>query len=692
MRWLDYPFYRFIVFFVLGILLGHYLEISLEFWLPFVGISFLLSIAFFFWKPFKGYSKLLFTSFVLLFFLGLGGAVMILKSDVLPSNHFVKSVVKGEDALLELQLREQLSSNQYNHRFYADVTRIDSTQTTGKVLVLFRRADSVKFIAGDQLIVYDDINDASDSRNPGDFNYKEYLESIDVYGQVYVDKPRILNTESNQSSLPWYVKYRNQLLHNLKQTNLTPNSRSMVEALVLGQRQNVDPIITKNFRDAGVIHILALSGLHVGIILLILQFALRWMQSIRYGKILQTVLIIILLWCFALITGMSPSILRAVTMFSFVAIGMSMNRKRSVFHSLTISAFFLLLFDPRLLFQVGFQLSYTAVLAIVLLQPLFARALPRIKFWLPRKLWEVFTVTLAAQIGVAPLSIFYFHQLPMAFLVGNLALLLFLPLILVAAIIFIVTMQLGIPNVWLGDGLNLIFENIIAFIGYISSFKSFVLTDLYIEPVEVILIYIILLSSIIFLRPAVLRSRRERFKIMRVNNGLHITVLGIILLVAFGTMKFLNTNDNFLILHQSRGSAIAITNAQESRLLTHFPSMDAERRLNSFSRLSQMEFFKDTKLKIDSLPAQIHYLDTDLFVIDESTAYLETDVEHPIVLLSNSPKINLDQVITKMQPKLIITDGSNYRNFVERWQKTCLERNVAFINTYESGAINLLNY
>ena len=692
MRWLDYPFYRFIVFFVLGILLGHYLEISLEFWLPFVGISFLLSIAFFFWKPFKGYSKLLFTSFVLLFFLGLGGAVMILKSDVLPSNHFVKSVVKGEDALLELQLREQLSSNQYNHRFYADVTRIDSTQTTGKVLVLFRRADSVKFIAGDQLIVYDDINDASDSRNPGDFNYKEYLESIDVYGQVYVDKPRILNTESNQSSLPWYVKYRNQLLHNLKQTNLTPNSRSMVEALVLGQRQNVDPIITKNFRDAGVIHILALSGLHVGIILLILQFALRWMQSIRYGKILQTVLIIILLWCFALITGMSPSILRAVTMFSFVAIGMSMNRKRSVFHSLTISAFLLLLFDPRLLFQVGFQLSYTAVLAIVLLQPLFARALPRIKFWLPRKLWEVFTVTLAAQIGVAPLSIFYFHQLPMAFLVGNLALLLFLPLILVAAIIFIVTMQLGIPNVWLGDGLNLIFENIIAFIGYISSFKSFVLTDLYIEPVEVILIYIILLSSIIFLRPAVLRSRRERFKIMRVNNGLHITVLGIILLVAFGTMKFLNTNDNFLILHQSRGSAIAITNAQESRLLTHFPSMDAERRLNSFSRLSQMEFFKDTKLKIDSLPAQIHYLDTDLFVIDESTAYLETDVEHPIVLLSNSPKINLDQVITKMQPKLIITDGSNYRNFVERWQKTCLERNVAFINTYESGAINLLNY
>ena len=692
MRWLDYPFYRFIVFFVLGILLGHYLEISLEFWLPFVGISFLLSIAFFFWKPFKGYSKLLFTSFVLLLFLGLGGAVMILKSDVLPSNHFVKSVVKGEDALLELQLREQLSSNQYNHRFYADVTRIDSTQTTGKVLVLFRRADSVKFIAGDQLIVYDDINDASDSRNPGDFNYKEYLESIDVYGQVYVDKPRILNTESNQSSLPWYVKYRNQLLHNLKQTNLTPNSRSMVEALVLGQRQNVDPIITKNFRDAGVIHILALSGLHVGIILLILQFALRWMQSIRYGKILQTVLIIILLWCFALITGMSPSILRAVTMFSFVAIGMSMNRKRSVFHSLTISAFLLLLFDPRLLFQVGFQLSYTAVLAIVLLQPLFARALPRIKFWLPRKLWEVFTVTLAAQIGVAPLSIFYFHQLPMAFLVGNLALLLFLPLILVAAIIFIVTMQLGIPNVWLGDGLNLIFENIIAFIGYISSFKSFVLTDLYIEPVEVILIYIILLSSIIFLRPAVLRSRRERFKIMRVNNGLHITVLGIILLVAFGTMKFLNTNDNFLILHQSRGSAIAITNAQESRLLTHFPSMDAERRLNSFSRLSQMEFFKDTKLKIDSLPAQIHYLDTDLFVIDESTAYLETDVEHPIVLLSNSPKINLDQVITKMQPKLIITDGSNYRNFVERWQKTCLERNVAFINTYESGAINLLNY
>lgn len=692
MRWLDYPFYRFLGLFIVGILLEYHLDIDISNWYFILGVTLLMTFIGYLIKPFTSLSNYLFTCSSLLFFLSLGGTILNLKAQYVPETHYNYTSIKGNDALLSILLKEQLSSNAYNHRFYGMVNRVDSVATTGKILVLFKRTDSVNFKAGDELLIYDDINDASNGRNPGDFNYKKYLESIDVYGQVYIDKPRIIKVTNNVKRLPWYVNYKNQLLNDLQQSNLTINSRSLVEALILGQRQNVNPTITKNFRDAGVIHILALSGLHVGIILIILQFLLRWLRYFKYGQWIQTVMVIALLWCFALLTGMSPSILRAVTMFSFVAIGMNIKRKRSVFHSLTISAFFLLFYDPRLLFQVGFQLSYTAVLAIILLQPLLVKIVPRIKYWLPRSLWQIITVTLAAQIGVAPLSVLYFHQLPMAFLIGNLALLLILPLILGACIAFIACMELGIPNEWIGKLLNVVFESIIDFVGYISSFKNLIWTDIYVKPHQVILIYLIILSLILFITPHVMLSKKERFKISRANNGLHTALLAGVALTAFLIRGSFVEKDQFLVLHQSRGSVVALTNKKDSKLLVHLPSMERSRRLNSIDRMKNVTVLRNKNLAVDSLPAQVNYLDINLFIIDESTAYFKTDVKDPILLLSNSPKINLDKVITTLSPTLIISDGSNYRNDVTRWEHTCKTRGVNFINTFDYGYVDLKDY
>lgn len=692
MRWMDYPFYRFLGLFIVGILLEYHLDINISHWYFILGVTLLMTFIGYLIKPFTTLSKYLFTCSSLLFFLSLGGTILNLKAQYVPETHYNYTSIKGNDALLSILLKEQLSSNAYNHRFYGTVNRVDSVATTGKILVLFKRTDSVNFKAGDELLIYDDINDASNGRNPGDFNYKKYLESIDVYGQVYIDKPKIIKVTNNAKRLPWYVNYKNQLLNDLQQSNLTINSRSLVEALVLGQRQNVDPDITKNFRDAGVIHILALSGLHVGIILIILQFLLRWLRYFKYGQWIQTVTVIALLWCFALLTGMSPSILRAVTMFSFIAIAMNIKRKRSVFHSLTISAFFLLLYDPRLLFQVGFQLSYTAVLAIVLLQPLLVKIVPRIKYWLPRSLWQILTVTLAAQMGVAPLSVLYFHQLPMAFLIGNLALLLILPLILGACIAFIAFMELGIPNEWIGKLLNVVFESIIDFVGYISSFKNLIWTDIYVKPHQVILIYLIMLSLILFITPHVMLSKKERFKIFRANNGLHTALLAGVVLTTFLIRGSFVEKDQFLVLHQSRGSVVALTNKKDSKLLVHLPSMERSRRLNSMDRMKNVTVFRNKNLVVDSLPAQVNYLDINLFIIDESTAYFKTDVKYPILLLSNSPKINLDKVITTLSPTLIISDGSNYRNEVTRWEHTCKTRGVNFINTFDYGYVDLKDY
>ena len=343
---MNYAFYRFLGLLVAGILCARFLDISLEFVTIGLALAALSAILIALLIKVSRIQKLLFGFGSLTFFFFLG-AFILLEKERLSEDHFVNAGVLGEQHLVEFKLIDQLNPNEYNTRFYADVLAIDGIKSTGKILVLFKRVDSVEYELGQKLTVYDDINKASDARNPGDFNYKKYLESIDVYGQLYVDRSSIFKvSKTDRDRTSFLDRLKVTMLNKLDNSGLEKAPKSIIEALVLGQRQNVDPEITKSFRDAGVIHILALSGLHVGIILLILQFLTRPMLRLPSGRWFQSILIIVFLWCFAILTGMSPSIMRAVTMFSFVAVGMNIKRKASTFHSLTLSALFLLLFDP----------------------------------------------------------------------------------------------------------------------------------------------------------------------------------------------------------------------------------------------------------------------------------------------------------------------------------------------------------
>jgi competence protein ComEC len=691
MRWLDYPFYRLLGFFIAGILCSRFLNLDDDMLL--IGIcvtTIICGIAVLFYQY---YFKLAFTIASCLCLLGLGATIYEFKTDHLAVNHYDHLDIYNTDQILDFTLLDQLSSNNYNRRFYAQVHHVGKRALTGKILVLFKRDDSTRFKPGDRLAVYDDINKTSNARNPGEFNYRAYLESIDVYGQVYVDTDKILHHTNNQSSLPWYANLRNEVMAALNKSELSAQPRSMIEALVLGQRQNVDPRVSQSFRDAGVIHILALSGLHIGIILLILRFLTSWILRIPYGRWIQTIFIIFLLWCYALLTGMSPSIMRAVTMFSFVAIGLGMNRKASVFHSLTISAFVLLCIDPRLLFQVGFQLSYTAVLSIVLLQPLFASLLPKIKSYIGKFLWDVFTVTLSAQIGVALLSIFYFHQFPLSFLLGNMLLLPLLPIIIGASLLMVGLLFMGWEISWFTSSVNIAFQTLIDLVVSISSMENLIIRDLYMEPIEVVLGYAAIICAALFLRPQLLKSKRERYRLIKTNNMLHLCLVCLIMLTGFHTYKETQLTSTFLVLHQSRGTAVALGNQDRSQLYIHMPAMAIDRKKTSVKRLSNITDLRTTKREVDSLPALLDMRDRQLLTIDEHAAYTkESTIKNPIVLLSHSPKINLEKLISDLDPKLIISDGSNYRNVAARWKKTCVQKDIPFINTFEHGAVDLTKF
>jgi competence protein ComEC len=607
----------------------------------------------------------------------------------LPDHHFTHHNVIGKNALISFELSEQLTANAYNTRYYATLSAVENKPSAGKILVLFKKSDSVEYNVGERLLVYNDINSASNARNPGDFDYKEYLKSIDVYGQVYVDKNSIIKVSAGGAQGSVFLKIKQAILEQLAQSGLDTGPRSMIEALVLGQRQNVDPEITRSFRDAGVIHILALSGLHVGIILLILQFLTQRMIRWKYGRWMQSIFIIVFLWCFAILTGMSPSIMRAVTMFSFVAVGMNIKRKASTFHSLTLSAFFLLLIDSRLLFQVGFQLSYMAVFAIVLLQPV----IKNLWTWdqpIKNFFWNILSVTLAAQIGVAPLSIFYFHQLPGLFLLGNMLLLPMLPLIIGASLLLIALLFSGVPYSWLVISLNYTLQFIIKTVERISSYDQFIFKDIYLETYEVILCYLILFSCAFYIKPFLTRSKRERHIRVIPNWFFHVAAVGLIVLFSIKSYKELTpAPSQLLILHQSRGSAISYSNKEHAMLWTDLNAMDSTRQETSVSRLKNMLSHRSKRLDVLELENLIQVGDLTVLRID-STGIWNNDFKNTVVWLTGAPKINLDLIIREIQPTAIISDGSNYRSSVDQWQKTCVLLNVPFYNTYNDGAIDLL--
>lgn len=688
MRWLDYPFYRILFFLVVGIIFQHQLEMDDSLFLVCTLICFSVIAIIIVLSKFIRLPKFIFATSTYIFFFSLG-ALLFSNKNGLSNDHFIHKQVQGQDHVLQLKLKQRLAPNKFNDRFYAEVIALDQQQVSGNTLVLFKRSDSLDFQVGDRLTVYDDVNLPAFERNPGDFDYRKYLKSIDVYGQIYVDTPKILSYENGSQELGVLLRLRNTILEKLEASGLNDNPRGVIEALVLGQRQNVDPEVTKSFRDAGVIHILALSGLHVGIILLILRVLTKRILRMKYGRWIQSVILIFLLWSFALLTGMSPSIMRAVTMFSFVAIGLNLKRKGSVYHSLTLSAFVLLLFDPRLLFQVGFQLSYMAVFSIVLIQPVVAGLWPwrnKVKDFF----WNIFTVTVAAQIGVAGISLFYFNQFPGLFILGNMLLLPVLPFIIGAALLLIFLLLLGIPTDWLTTVLNAVLEFIIETVARISSFETFIVKDIHLTFWETTLIYVAILSLVLFLLPYFKRSKRERFYLKKPNWMLHLSLLSLVVLFGLKSYEKLNTDkDSFLVLHQATGSAVSLSNQDQATLFTDLHVMDSLRALNSLERLKAIETHRDKDLSLVSLNNLIQYKNNRLLVIGENGLY-DISIKNATVLLSHSPKINLERLILETQPKRIIADGSNYRNVVESWKITCNKMGVELLNTYEVGAVELM--
>ncbi len=304
-------------------------------------------------------------------------------------------------------------------RWYHDTAQ----QVISKHAFLYVAKDSLHplFDFGDQLLVSTIFAPVRSSGNPETFDFNRYLQhhGISATGYVSAGKFRLVKKGTGFSLYASSSHLRAKLLNVYRQYHIDGDEFAVVSALMLGYNDALSRELRDSYSVSGTLHVLSVSGLHVAVIYAVFYFLLGFMDKNRKLFVIKQLLIILLLWGFALLTGMSPAVVRATLMFSLVALGFVLLRKPQIMNTVFFSAFVMLLIRPAYFFDVGFQLSYIAVVSIVYFEPKF-RTLVYIKSKPLKWLWGLLCVSVAAQLGTSALGVFYFHRFANFFWLGNL--------------------------------------------------------------------------------------------------------------------------------------------------------------------------------------------------------------------------------------------------------------------------------
>ena len=498
--WNSFPMLRLIIPFVMGVVLWAFLLEKLSSGLEYVIgglVAVLMLAAIFILKANFGRKPHLFGLILWPILFALGSLLTISVSNYVFPNYLNEANFNGQQSYVAV-IADQPQVKDKSVKVVADVADFEN-HTNGKVLLYFEK-DSVssEFKYGEQILIRTQLQRVEGMGNPNEFNYARYLRFHDILFRGYVkstDWKKVSN--GSRSITGWFLEVRSKLIAKFEEAGLSGNELSVASALVLGYRTELDKELMSAYAGAGATHVLAVSGLHVGIVYVILNTLLKFMDRKKSLRILKTILLVLLLFGYAGLTGLSASVFRAATMFSFVAVGKAIDRNTNIYNTLAASAFCLILYEPMIIMQVGFQLSYLAVIGIVIIQPrLFELTYfnNRLADWA----WSITCVSIAAQIATFPLGLLYFHQFPNLFLISNLM------VIPAAGLILYLGFSLFLASIWkptllfLGFLLDSVISILNQTVVWIERIPYSVISGIDISTFESLLIYSIILGGIVF--------------------------------------------------------------------------------------------------------------------------------------------------------------------------------------------------
>ncbi len=648
---------------IIGILIGFYFPFDIRFALAIPVILFMVLGIVFSTRP--NTNSTFFGLIGALTTITLGIFISIQAQPLHHNSHYSNLSIDGQNQW-QLKITEVLKPTSFSERYVAMVNGVNSSRSTGKILLsgpLDTTQNRLK--VDDKIWLFSEVLPIHPPLNPHQFDYRDYMKKLGMYHQLKLTPSNYVKSENPERTIFGLASSaRNHIIEKLKQANFGPNELSIIQALLLGERSNISAETYTDYKDAGAVHILAVSGLHIGVLLLLIQFLLQPLRN-RSATLLISV---ILLWGFAFVAGLSPSIIRACTMFSFVAYALYLNRPSNTFNILALSMFFILLFiNPNLLFQVGFQMSYAAVFAIVWIYPLLQ------KLWFPknkilRYLWQLLSVSVAAQLGVLPISLFYFHQFPGLFFISNLLIVPALGFILGTGILVIVLALINLLPDWLVLFFNKLIGWMNGIVAWVADQESFIFKSISFDYGQLILAYLAI-GMLVYL------VQRISFRPV---------VFFLFSLVCFQTWTIYkhysaSATNEVLVLHQTKNSIVLNKNGTRLEVLTN--NLEAPEKVLSDYRIGE----RIDSISYETLVNSYDVFGLPLLIIDSLGIYPEQNPEQ-IVLLTYSPRINLERLLLTIRPKQIIADGSNYKSYVERWKKTCSKNKIPFHYTGEKGA------
>lgn len=677
MKVLQFPLVKITIGFILGILASYYWSTPLE--LISAGLSFaLLSfILLYFFKNKNQTTTLFFGLTIYFIFFFLGSFTLFLNTD---SNQ-ISNYIHHESAFIAPQeitlvIREKLKSTTTNDRYLGIVQTINKQPFSGKIIVnIAKDSSGMKITTGNYLKVNPIIYKNSETTNPNQFDYGNYLNKKQLYAQLYTNSGELAISTSLKKDIWYYTDYlRSTIKQNLEKKHFGSKELNVAIALLMGQKQEVSADVMQDYQYAGAIHILSVSGLHVGYIMLFLSFILKPIPNTKKGSVIKLSILLCTLIAFAILAGLSPSVLRSVVMFSFVAIGYQLRRTVNIYHTLIVSALLILLFQPYFIFDIGFQLSYLALFFIVWLQPIILQ-LYKPKMKITKYCWTIISLSIAAQIGTLPLTLYYFHQFPGLFFITNLVVAPLLTFIMILGIIVLLLASFGItptlllkPFEWSIHALNYA-------IHYVASFEQFLIKDI---PFN----YLLMITSYGAIVAFIMWFKNPTFKRLSIS---------FLLIIAFQSIQFYNkwliqNEEEWIILNSKKQSLVVERRGDKVVVLTndHFVKTDYSTTIvRSYLVANSSQLVSKQRL-----PNLMYFNATKILLIDSSGTYAEK-IKPDLLLLSHSPKINLDRLLLKIQPKQVVADNSNFKTLQKRWEASCEKQKIPFHATAEKGFYKL---
>lgn len=596
--------------------------------------------------------------------------------------------IYDDSSLLVIKISEPLIGKERSWKAEGVIEYVinnnNKVHVTGKLIVYFSRDSVNSFLQyGDKILIKKKLQEIRNSGNPETFNYRRYAAFQNIHHTVFLkSSDYILLKEKDIDPFRKFIYSSREFIVTGLQKYLSKDQKiyGIAEALIIGIKQDLDKDLVQAYSNTGVVHIIAISGLHLGLIYFVLFWLLNRISFLNKMIFIKVTIVLGSLWLFAILTGSSASVLRSAVMFSFILVGNSYFKSSSIYNALTLSAFILLCYNPYFLWDVGFQLSYLAVIGIVWLQrPIYLLLFLKNKF--ADKIWNMAAVTIAAQVAAFPICIYYFHQFPVYFLFANLVAVPLSTVILFAEILLLFFSWFETGAFYAGKIISFLIYCMNKLIQYCSDLPYSVINEIYADILSTWLLY----GGIVWMCSWLLYKNKL---------FLYFSMVSFVLFSFQYSYTRIKTSDQFsvIVYNVPRMQAIDIIRKNEYYFVGD-SSLKKDKSLQNF-HLAPFRINKQVKESL-RLPMGIYQKDglwnlagIRLLIIDRPVSYeiIKNKVKVDILVISKSPSIHISQIIAAIEPSLIVFDSSNSLWKIAEWKKECSSLLLRFHSVPDQGA------